>query len=123
MNEVDSEDEVFINNNIFTSTPSEKPARKRKRSPVKTSPRRTRQRSRMSKSSEYSGGDMEEDTVGMSEMAKIALEMKKINDNIHKMQKNIEITVATAVAPISIRLDENSKRIDKIEKKQANERK
>ena len=77
----------------------------------------------MSKSSEYSGGDMEEDTVGMSEMAKIALEMKKINDNIHKMQKNIEITVATAVAPISIRLDENSKRIDKIEKKQANERK
>ena len=116
--EADIDEEVIITKNIFTSTPVGEP-RKRKRTPTKSSPRRTRLRSRTMTKSNSSVAS--EDASDASDVSKIAAELAKINANMTKMENTIKSTVAEAVAPLSIKLDCTTKRIDEMESRHASE--
>ena len=99
--------------------------KKRKRSSPPKSPRRTRLRSRMSDPSktiaDESGSRLDGTEEGQDQvMVRIANAMDRMNDNMANMKETIRETVSEAIEPLSVRLDTNTRRMDKIE---ANQRK
>ena len=119
--EPDSEEEVFVTKNIFTSTPAARTQRKRKRSPAKSSPRKTRLRSKMARDNNNGSESSASEDSESSDVSKIAAQIAKMNEKMDKMENNIVDSVAVAVAPLSIKLDSTNKRIDEMEVKHARE--
>ena len=130
----DSEEEVLFDAQIpkaaaITSTPATV-GRKRKRS-AKPIPRRTRLRSSMTKKSatnEKSRDSPADEDMSDDEIADIGKFMKTMSRNIAKMNKNfdsikqnVRSTVNEAVEPITVRLDNYDKRMDRLENKQVSD--
>ena len=51
-------------------------------------------------------------------MAKMTMQMAQMNANIVGMQDGVRATVAEAIAPITARMDESARRMDKLENRQ-----
>ena len=120
------EEEIFFSNKAVTSTPAVvRKNRKRKRSNSRPTTRNTRSRSKMSSvdnsddlHEEMDGSELEgEDGCVATAVARLAREMKTMNTNMSMMQNGFQISIAEAVAPLSIKWDANIRRIDAVEKK------
>ena len=123
--EEEVEEEVFFRTqpstkSVATSTPIPAPTKssKRKRSPAGPS-RRTRQRARMAgTASDSDDSSVAEEPSMATFMANMTKEMAKMNANLAVMQESVRATVAEAIAPVSTRIDANTRRMNKMEKKQ-----
>ena len=67
-----------------------------------------------------SGVDEDEESISAF-MKKMTKQMAAMNENLTGMQNNIKLTVAEAIEPLQMKLDNNSRRIDRIESMQATE--
>ena len=114
-----SDDEVFFSGASNTSTPAETRSKKRKRT-ARTSPRRTRLRSRMSgsESSMTSVKESEDNPSVESLLAKMAKQMEEMGSNMAGIEGRITAGVASAVAPLTARLDAGNLRMDRLERRQ-----